>query len=106
MAPSDAVASIRDLSVSFEVPAGRVEAVRSLSLDIAAGEVVALVGESGSGKSVLSMSILGLVTRMQGAEVSGTVAVSGVDMLATPTRRARSSGATRWAPCSRTPSPR
>jgi peptide/nickel transport system ATP-binding protein len=78
---TEAVAAIRDLSVGFRVPAGRVEAVRSLSLDIAPGEVLALVGESGSGKSVLSMSILGLVNRMRGSEVSGSVVVAGVDML-------------------------
>lgn len=75
------VAEIRDLTVSFNGRAGRVEAVRSVSLDIGAGEVVALVGESGSGKSVLSMSILGLVRDMAGAEVSGSVKVSGVEML-------------------------
>jgi peptide/nickel transport system ATP-binding protein len=87
--PTDAVAAIRDLSVSFRVSAGRVEAVRSLSLDIASGEVVALVGESGSGKSVLSMSILGLVNRMRGSEVSGSVVVAGVDMLANSDRTRR-----------------
>jgi peptide/nickel transport system ATP-binding protein len=76
------VVATRDLSVSFDTADGRVEAVRSLSLDIAPGEILALVGESGSGKSVLGMSILGLATRMAGAQVSGSVTVTGVDMLA------------------------
>ncbi len=75
------VALLRDLRVSFEVGEGRVDALRSVDLDIAPGEVIALVGESGSGKSVLGMSILGLVTRMRDAEVSGSVKVAGVDML-------------------------
>lgn len=75
------VAAIRDLRVGFSVREGRVDAVRSVSLDIAPGEVIALVGESGSGKSVFGMSILGLVTRMPGVEMSGSVEVSGVDML-------------------------
>lgn len=50
--------SARDVNVSFEVANGIVEAVRDLSLDIFAGETLALVGESGSGKSAFAKSIL------------------------------------------------
>ncbi len=52
---------VRDLAVSFEADAGRVNAVRGVSFDIPAGRTVALVGESGSGKSVISQSILGIL---------------------------------------------
>jgi peptide/nickel transport system ATP-binding protein len=76
------VAVIQDLAVTFRSRRGRVHALRSVSLEIAAGEVIAVVGESGSGKSVLGQSILGLVARMPGAEISGMVRVAGVDMLA------------------------
>jgi ABC-type microcin C transport system duplicated ATPase subunit YejF/ABC-type microcin C transport system permease subunit YejE len=48
---------IRNLSVSF----GQVPAVRDVSLDIRAGEILAVVGESGSGKSVTALSILQLL---------------------------------------------
>ncbi|NBU06669.1 MAG: ATP-binding cassette domain-containing protein, partial [Acidimicrobiia bacterium] len=42
---------IRDLSVTFPSEAGTVQAVRNVSLDIRAGEVLGIVGESGSGKT-------------------------------------------------------
>jgi peptide/nickel transport system ATP-binding protein len=84
-----AVASVEDLRVSFHTHTGVVQALRSVTLAVMPGEVVALVGESGSGKSVLGMSLLGLASRMRGARVSGNVSVAGVDMLANPdsTRR-------------------
>ena len=54
------VAELEDLRVSFHTPRGVVQAVRSVTLSVMPGEVVALVGESGSGKSVLGMSLLGI----------------------------------------------
>ena len=87
--PRTPVAVIRNLQVTFRTAQGGVQALRSVSLDIAVGEVIAVVGESGSGKSVLGQSILGLVTRVPGAEVSGSVHVAGVDMFAVGDRLRR-----------------
>jgi len=44
---------IRNLSVTFPSEAGIVRAVRDVSLDIRAGQVLGIVGESGSGKTVM-----------------------------------------------------
>jgi len=83
------VAVIRNLVASFRSTRRRVHALRSVSLEIAAGEIIAVVGESGSGKSVLGQSILGLLARTPGVELSGSVSVAGVDMLAVDDRARR-----------------
>lgn len=47
-------------SVSFTYPGGSKPAVNNVTLEIAAGEVVALVGENGSGKTTLARLLAGL----------------------------------------------
>jgi len=54
---------VKDLSVSFAIQGGRVEAVKGVSFKMKAGTVVALVGESGSGKSVIAQSIMRIVPK-------------------------------------------
>lgn len=73
------VLSVRDLSVGFYVGGERIEAVRSVDLDVAAGEVLAIVGESGSGKSVTSLATLGLLP--PNAEVTGEIRIAGIDVI-------------------------
>jgi oligopeptide transport system ATP-binding protein len=52
---------VRDLGVVFATPHGTVQAVASVSLDLRAGECLAVVGESGSGKTQLLLACLGLL---------------------------------------------
>ncbi|MFZ9292170.1 MAG: ABC transporter ATP-binding protein, partial [Ilumatobacteraceae bacterium] len=75
-----ALVEVRDLTVRFPSEAGTVEAVRGVSLDVRAGEVLGIVGESGSGKTVMSLSVIGLLPDT--ATVSGSIRFGGRDLLA------------------------
>jgi len=66
---------VRDLQVQYS----GIEALRGVSLDVEAGETVALIGPNGAGKSSLLNTISGLV-RPSG----GTVAFEGRDVTGSP----------------------
>ncbi|OLP62377.1 ABC transporter ATP-binding protein [Xaviernesmea oryzae] len=55
---------IEDLTVSFAMFGGALDAVRGASLRVLPGKVTALVGESGSGKSVISQAVMGILPNM------------------------------------------
>ncbi|MCW2935413.1 MAG: transporter ATP-binding protein [Actinomycetia bacterium] len=78
---SEPVLTIRDLSVTFTTSRGEVQAVRHVSLDVAAGETVAIVGESGSGKSTLAASVNRLLPG-NGRITSGTITMGDLDITA------------------------
>lgn len=74
---------IRDLSIcfssySFGLKKHEVQAIRSLDLSIAAGEVLAVVGQSGAGKSLLAHALLGVLPK--NAHVSGALTFKGKEM--------------------------
>ena len=76
-----ALLQIEQLQVHFRTPTGVVRSVNGLTLDVNAGETVAIVGESGCGKSVTSMAILRLVPTPPG-RMAGRIFFEGRDLMA------------------------
>ncbi len=87
--PGEPILRIDDLSVSFRTPRGRLRAVDSATLEIGAGETLALVGESGCGKSVTALSILRLVPEPPGRIEGGAIRFAGQDLLRLDPRELR-----------------
>ena len=74
--------SVRALTIAVPGPSGEeVPAVDGVSLDVDAGEIVALVGESGCGKTLTSLAIVDLVPPPVRV-VSGDVFFAGRDVRA------------------------
>jgi predicted ABC-type transport system involved in lysophospholipase L1 biosynthesis ATPase subunit len=73
--PSEAAIRAVDLSKSYLSNTSQVHALRSVSLQIAPGEKIALLGRSGSGKSTL-LNILGGLD----SPTSGALFVDGTDL--------------------------
>jgi len=79
--PSPAPAiSVRDLHVTFSGGGKTIQAVNGVSLDVAAGEAVALIGESGSGKSVTLRALMRLHPPRR-TTIAGSIRVEDQDVL-------------------------
>lgn len=77
------------LNLDFGTPRGRVHALRNVSFDVPAGQVVGIVGESGSGKSTLAYTVMGLLP--ENADVTaGSILFEGKDLLKTSAQARRS----------------
>lgn len=78
------VLKVEDLVVAFSMYRGgslkkqNLEVIHSLSLEVNAGEIVAVVGSSGSGKSILASAVLNLLPG--NALTSGTILYKGEEI--------------------------
>ena len=60
---SDVILSVKDLQVNY----GGIEAVKGISFDVPAGDIVTLIGANGAGKSTTLKAIAGLVKPRSGS---------------------------------------
>lgn len=85
----DPRARVSDLFVTFGRDGSAVQAVRGVSLDVRAAEILGVVGESGSGKTIFGLSLLGLLPRDPAPRVRGEANICGVDMISAPEEERR-----------------
>ncbi len=78
--------------VTFHYPASHAPALEDISLEVRAGEVVALIGVSGAGASTLLLVAGDLAPRVVGGELTGTVRRDGRAALLLPTPWTQVSG--------------
>jgi peptide/nickel transport system ATP-binding protein len=75
------VLKIENLTTSFKTAEGWKPVIRNISLEVGAGETVAIVGESGSGKSVTALSTMRLLQPGR-SRSEGRILLEGKDLLA------------------------
>ena len=78
---SDAVISIKNLTVALPSWTDRPLAVDDVSIEIMPNEILCVVGESGSGKSVMSKAILRLLPEPHVRVTGGQILFDGSDLL-------------------------
>jgi len=71
---------VKNLTVEFATRRGKVQAVKSIDIEVGKGETVAIVGESGSGKSVTSYAVVRILDRA-GRVAEGSIGFSGIDLV-------------------------
>ena len=79
MSKNNPILQVKDLTVSFNAFAGKVQAVRGVSFDLNKGETLCIVGESGSGKSVTNKAIMGILSKNAVID-RGEILYDGMDL--------------------------
>jgi peptide/nickel transport system ATP-binding protein len=90
------VLEVRGLTVEYATDSAPVVAVKSVDLDVAAGEFVGVVGESGCGKSTLLFAIARLLSP-PAAITAGSIVFKGHNLV---TMTEKQLNALRWRDCS------
>lgn len=78
--PNQLLLSVDQLTVALPAGGDRAHAVKDLSFDLRAGEILCIVGESGSGKSISANAIMGLLPDYLKPQ-SGRILFKGRDLL-------------------------
>lgn len=78
MSENGALLKVEDLEVAY----GSIVALRGISIEVHAGEIVTLIGANGAGKSTLLRTISGLVSPRR-----GRILFQGLDLKAIPAHR-------------------
>ena len=78
-----AMLEVQDLQVYY----GMIQAIKGISFEVNAGEVIALIGANGAGKTTTLHTITGLVPAK-----AGSIVFEGVDLLKTPAHKIVSLG--------------
>ena len=85
---SQTLLEIQGLTTALATDTGTIRPVNDVSIDLSAGETLAVVGESGSGKSMLAFSIMRLLPRAARFE-SGRILWKERDILEMPSESLR-----------------
>ncbi|KXF53047.1 methionine ABC transporter ATP-binding protein [Rhodococcus sp. SC4] len=78
------ILEVDDLHVQFRTAGADVHAVNGISLQLHAGETLAILGESGSGKSACAQAIMGILDSPPGFITGGSVRLHGTDLFTLP----------------------
>ncbi len=80
--------TVEDLTIRYRTPGGEIEALTSVSFNVARGSTLALVGESGSGKSTVALAAMGILPA-EARIASGRILFAGQDLMALSTEQRR-----------------
>ncbi|MEU4014541.1 ABC transporter ATP-binding protein [Microbacterium sp. NPDC028030] len=83
MSTTEPVLSINGLAVAFRTGSALVTAISDITIDVAAGETVAIVGESGSGKSTTAAAVNRLLPE-NGVITAGSIRFDGRELTELP----------------------
>jgi oligopeptide/dipeptide ABC transporter ATP-binding protein len=75
------------LSVTYAQRRSSTRAVRGLSLEVAAGQIVGIAGESGCGKTASGLAVMGLLPPT--ARIEGSIEYRGSELIGLPEKRLR-----------------